>query len=274
MRLNLEPVYRGNMLRVQDVMILRILQENLGERPVYFALTVPQRNKVNLDDYLQGEGLAEQVMPYEVNQQMAPQTVKENLFEKYQYRNFDNPDVYYNSMTRGLLQNVRSVFSQLAFYFYQEGDHQQMLQVLEKMDTEIPREAVPYRSDDRYLQIGRLYQQGGKLEVLRSRLQSVLGKPGLDVQRKINYGEWYIRYLNDFAAAESLFTDLYNQDPNNGRVVANLIRVYERGQQWQEAYDMLNRWVQNHSNDTQAQQLLERYRQRIQDSADSSNAGE
>ena len=44
-------------LRVQDLMVLRIIKDNNWNRPIYFAVTVSPNNRMGLDDYLTMEGL-------------------------------------------------------------------------------------------------------------------------------------------------------------------------------------------------------------------------
>ncbi len=48
----------GTPLYVKDVLILRLIQENLGKRPVYFSTTAGSGNWVGLGEYLVQEGLA------------------------------------------------------------------------------------------------------------------------------------------------------------------------------------------------------------------------
>ena len=47
----------SNFLRLQDIMILQIIQDAIKNHPIYFAVTVAPRNRLGLDDYLSMEGL-------------------------------------------------------------------------------------------------------------------------------------------------------------------------------------------------------------------------
>ena len=47
----------SNYLKVQDIMILKILDDLESNRPIYFAVTVAPSNRVGLEKYLQMEGL-------------------------------------------------------------------------------------------------------------------------------------------------------------------------------------------------------------------------
>ena len=54
----LKPTYLGVALRIQDLMVLKIINDNNWNRPIYFGVTVSPTSMLNLDDYLRMEGLA------------------------------------------------------------------------------------------------------------------------------------------------------------------------------------------------------------------------
>ena len=51
----------SNYLRVQDIMILQIIEDAIKDRPIYFAVTVAPNNRMGLDNYLEMEGLVYRV---------------------------------------------------------------------------------------------------------------------------------------------------------------------------------------------------------------------
>ncbi len=56
---NLQQTYPANTpMYVKDIMVLRLIQENFGRRPIYFALTAGNANRMGLDRYVTQEGLA------------------------------------------------------------------------------------------------------------------------------------------------------------------------------------------------------------------------
>ena len=52
----------GSPLYVSDIVVLRIIQENLGKRPIYFALSAGSGARMGLDAYLVQQGLAFKLM--------------------------------------------------------------------------------------------------------------------------------------------------------------------------------------------------------------------
>lgn len=259
----LNPTW-GQALRVQDLMILRILQENLGKRPIYFAITVSEDNKINLDDFLRRDGLAQKVMTYKMANNLDPKILSENIYKKYHYRNIANPDVYLNNDIRNLLQNYRSCFLQLAMYYYQQGDKQDMRAALDRMSSTVPEKTVPFSDESAYLQIGQLYAEAGKPEVLKTRLDQVMQEQNLGVRQKLSYAWLYASVLNEDAVADSIFTQVIQGDPTNGQAVGGLLQIYEKQHRWQDAYNLVNRWLQYNPSDQSAQKLLQQYQEKLQ----------
>ena len=148
----MKPTYGGQALRVQDMMIMRIINDAKWKVPIYFAVTVSQNNRIGLDRYLDMQGLTFQLKSHKTD---PIDTVRmyENLmtdvganlwsteFVKtdfnnpddlgylnwnrdyqpgYMFRNLGNEAIYYNKQTKRLLQNYRSAYMQLAVTYYMD----------------------------------------------------------------------------------------------------------------------------------------------------------
>ena len=149
---NLKPTFAGQALRVQDIMILRIIKDANWKVPIYFAVTVSQSNRIGLDSYLDMQGLTFQLKSHKttpVDQEM----MYKNLMTKigtdnwstdfdvtgfrddeessyaswsrdyrpgYMFRNLGNEKIYYNDQIIRLLQNYRSAYMQLAVTYYMD----------------------------------------------------------------------------------------------------------------------------------------------------------
>ena len=146
----LKPTFAGQALRVQDMMIMRIINDAAWRVPIYFAVTVSQQNRIGLDRYLDMQGLAFQLKSHKTTPVDADK-MYENLmttvgsqlwssefvqadFNKpkdfdylnwsreyqpgYMFRNLGNEDVHYNKQVIRLLQNYRSAYMQLAVTYY------------------------------------------------------------------------------------------------------------------------------------------------------------
>jgi hypothetical protein len=58
----------GTPLYVKDIMTLRLIQEQFGRRPIYFALTAGQGARMGLDRFVLQQGMAFKLMPDTVQQ--------------------------------------------------------------------------------------------------------------------------------------------------------------------------------------------------------------
>jgi hypothetical protein len=56
-----DTIPQGTPLRVKDILMIRLMQENAGRRPVYYSYTAGPANWLGLQRYLTGEGLAYRV---------------------------------------------------------------------------------------------------------------------------------------------------------------------------------------------------------------------
>jgi len=148
----LKPTFAGQALRVQDIMILRIIKDAGWRVPIYFAVTVSQSNRIGLDSYLDMQGLTfelkshktspvDQDMMYKnLMTQIGPDDWSTNFnvasFKNnnnggytnwsrdyqpgYMFRNLGNGEIYFNDQIIRLLQNYRSAYMQLAVTYYMD----------------------------------------------------------------------------------------------------------------------------------------------------------
>jgi|TARA_B110000116_G_scaffold92685_1_gene80841 hypothetical protein len=57
----MKPTYGGQAIRVQDMMVLRIINDAAWKIPIHFAVTVSQQNRIGLDKYMDMQGLTFQL---------------------------------------------------------------------------------------------------------------------------------------------------------------------------------------------------------------------
>ena len=151
----LKPTFANAALKVQDMMVLRIINDAKWKYPIYFAVTVSPTNKIGLEKYLDMEGLTFRLRSHKVGI-INPEKMQDYLMTElgdsswstnfsrasffpsdggqeksfwskdyqsgYLFRNLGNENVHYNPQIIRLLQNYRSAYMQLAvhnFYDYQ-----------------------------------------------------------------------------------------------------------------------------------------------------------
>ena len=148
----LKPTFAGQALRVQDIMILRIIKDAGWRVPIYFAVTVSQSNRIGLDSYLDMQGLTFELKSHKTSP-VAQDMMYKNLMTQigpdnwstdfkiadfnndinegytnwsrdyqpgYMFRNLGNGEIYFNDQIIRLLQNYRSAYMQLAVTYYMD----------------------------------------------------------------------------------------------------------------------------------------------------------
>ena len=217
----IEPTLMGQALRVQDIMILNILYANRWQKPIYFAVTVSDDNKVNLNKYLRMDGLTFKLVPYE-GQYISSEKLEKNLVEIFRYRGLDDPTVHYDDNIVGLLQNYRAAFLRLIHQYLQEGKMDRMVEMLDKMEQAMPRDVIPMPDIRIALQVGQLYDFAGRPEEF------------------IDAAEWS-----------------YKREPENPMAVGTLVSLYSREKKHDQAIKLLEEWIKKHPEDSEAVKKLD-----------------
>lgn len=110
--------YQGaTWLRPQDVAVYMTVIDNYGKRPIYFALTVNLAEMIGLDQNLRLDGLVYRVVPLKsasAQDFSDPDTLYDNLFNTYRYRNTANLGVNIDETSLKLLGNYSPLFVRLA----------------------------------------------------------------------------------------------------------------------------------------------------------------
>jgi hypothetical protein len=169
----------GNVkaIRVQDIMVKEIVESNLWERPIYFAVTCSEDSKIGLDEYLMMEGMSYRIVPEKrkagiefINENV----MKEQLFSEapgfsktykpgFNYRGLNDPDLFLDENHERMTQNYRNSFIRLALYYINTNKKDMAVKTLDKMDEKIPRKIVGMETGLLY-EIGNLYFNAGGLK--------------------------------------------------------------------------------------------------------------
>jgi len=138
---------RGSMEK-NTLMILDLIATNNWERPIYFNHTSLNGIGINLNQYVIQEGNCFRLLPI-VNPNTRAEFINEdvmyeNVMDKFQYRELDNPSVYYNEQYRNFVLNHRSTFNSLSTGLINSGDKQRAREAILKSLEVMPDEAIPF----------------------------------------------------------------------------------------------------------------------------------
>jgi hypothetical protein len=267
----LKPTYPSNnpmVLRVQDLMVIRIIQSTHWERPVYFAVTVAGENMLNMDKYLRMDGLAFKVMPYAVNDKVDPEVLYDNIINKYQYRGLNDPKVHLNINILKLLGNYRSAFVRLATTYRDENKIDEAVEVMKKMDELMPPELIPYPSEITALLLNNIAREMGMNIDIEARSQMVIPGRLLSRQERRELANYYTFGYPQYDRAEEILKELIQEDPGDSRVQSELFFLYRQSGQYDRAIEFLENWLQRNPGDPNALKELEELRKIVGQSAD------
>ena len=137
-----KPTINNKYVRIQDLLVLKILTDNSWHRPVYFSTTVANINLLGLDDFLQMEGLAMRLVPYE-GHTVSAEKISANLFTTYRYEHIgDEYNTYVPGML-GLYGNYRIALYVLAREYLRNSEKDKARDALDLMNKKMPPDVIP-----------------------------------------------------------------------------------------------------------------------------------
>jgi hypothetical protein len=241
-------------LRVQDLVVKDIVQNNTWDRPIYFASTCSPDCFIGLDDYLQIEGLASRLIPQKrtIAVNVNAELTKEDLLSEnpsysktfkpgFKFRGLNNKNISFDDTESRLIQNYRDAFIQLAYYYHGvENDNVSCVNVLDEMEKKMPSAVVPM--DYRLLyDVGNLYAQAGAIDKYRKVADEVIPQ-AMESLKDVTMDDLSSPY-NPYSMLERLYISLKEYDkaidilqrlqsvlPNAGGVQdeINRLKVMER----------------------------------------------
>ncbi len=252
----LKSPYGEGYLRTQDWMILNILAANKWRRPIYFAVTVPRSNMLDeLYNYFRMDGLVMKLVPFK-NWEISPTELRTNLLEKYQYRNLNNPDVYFNWNIKSLLQNYRSGFLQLAEYYTQRGNFNKVKEILSFMDSKISPEVIPWTN--RTMQL--------VTDAFRVAADTTYRDSLLYDDSRVNDLTTISEHLLRMRRANyalPLLEKAYELNPTNPRNLGLLINAYQQVNERKKIVRALENWLKLFPSDKTARKMLNSYKSQV-----------
>ena len=137
---NIQHTYpAGTPFYVKDVMVLRLVMENLGRRPIFFALTAGTGNRMGLDRYVLQQGISFKLFPDTVapgpgrvpglfNSLVDVERTRTLVWDVYRYSHlFERDTLELEPTDDNIAGNLGFVFMALGDAYRQLGDVPQML---------------------------------------------------------------------------------------------------------------------------------------------------
>jgi len=264
---------KTGMLRIQDVMAANIIQWVNWERPIYFAVTVAEENKIGLEDYLSMEGMVYRL----VNSKTEPGDIQvnvpvldKNVFEKYQYHALSDPDVYKPPNTLKLVTNYFIGFAQLAERYATLGDKENTVRAswgaIKKTPNDLNKRLLLYQifisrkfheELDKFLDWETSSPEFGKNEKADSLVEMEKNRLNLDsFESEYNFGMKLLQFsLND--QAYNFFEELTKENPTNVQMWEALAAAMFTTGRYDEALEAAAKILEIDPDDESAKQTRE-----------------
>ena len=132
-----------------DLIMLDIIATNNWKRPIYFSSTLASENYLSLKPYMQLEGYTYRLMPVAIpgatEGYVNSDIMYTNMTKKTFWREFDNPNVYYDETYKGSpVFSARIAFYRLTDQLLREGNKAKAREVINYSLKVIPDKSIPY----------------------------------------------------------------------------------------------------------------------------------
>ncbi len=240
----------GNIkaIRVQDLMVKEIIEANNWERPIYFAVTVPDDSKIGLNNFLKMEGMATRLVPEKrnpsiefLNEKVLSLQLKGNdSYSKeykpgFKFRGLNDSTIFFDDNQRRMVQNYRNSFLRLAVYYINTKQNSLALEVLDNMEAKLPRNILGMDVGLKY-ELANIYHDAGGLK-----------------QADELYNE-----------VEKIALKMLEQNPNDTQSYYNpyrmLLDIYESRNDYRNLLNLWKRIQKLYPSDPNVKENVDRYR--------------
>ena len=148
------------------LMMLEMLANANWERPLYVAMTVGSENLMTLDNHFVQEGLAYRITPYNTRtgevSNFDTEKTYDNVMKRFKFGGVKTKGIYLDETVMRMCLTHKMLMVDLAEHLADEEQPEKALEVLAKMDTELPPTNVPHDLDCRKIDGRYLGYQDGK----------------------------------------------------------------------------------------------------------------
>jgi tetratricopeptide (TPR) repeat protein len=227
-------------LKVQDIMVLHIVQNNYPEHPIHFAVTVSDDNMMGLEKYLVMEGMVYTLTEEKKNKDIDAPVTANMVDNIYRFRGLGDPKLFVDLNTEGLLTNYSATNFRLVMWAQEKlTEIQRQLEDLRKPpQTDSTRSAIAAKEKEK----------ADKVAFAEKYLQ--LNARILPREWRNNYyGAQLYASIKDYAKAEEYYKKGMEEAPNPRLFGANLAQLYMEQNKFPQAESLLNELKQAAPND-------------------------
>jgi hypothetical protein len=253
-------------LKVQDIMVLHVVQNNYPKHPIHFAVTVSDDNMMGLEKYLVMEGMVYTLVEEKKNKEIDAAATARLVDSVYKFRGLGDPGVYIDLNTEGLLTNYSATNFRLVMWAQDQiasldrrieeakkaAGNSDSLAALEKERTDriafaekylelnsriLPREwrnsyygAQFYQGVKNYAKAEEYYKRGVASDAPNTKLFA------------LNLANLYVEQ-GRYAEAEGLLNPLKDQNPGDFELWYGLSDLYQKQGKPEKSREVLSLWL-------------------------------
>jgi hypothetical protein len=222
-----------NALRVQDQMVVNIVDANKWVKPIYFAVTVSDDNLMGLGPYLKMEGLVYRVMQTTVSENDRldiPRTVH-LLDNVYKFRGLGDGKSNLNDTSEKLLSNYAASYIQIALT---------MRAPLKNLKDQVARLSADTTESGK-LQLANVKKAyDDSLPMVLDKLNQCVAMMPWDWRPRMLRNELLLEHGRP-AEAEAKMREALTIEPDNEEYLKMLVQALEQGGKKAEANDVLKK---------------------------------
>ncbi|MDD5673036.1 MAG: DUF2723 domain-containing protein [Chitinivibrionales bacterium] len=218
-----------NVLRVQDKLVLNIVDCNRFRKPIYFSTTVSNDNFMGLDPYLQMEGLVYRINPKVVPEDKRMDMDKTMYFldKVYQYRSAKLTDDPADEAAHGLVTNYAAAYIQVAWSLRKPLlDEKNALDSIQKQIAAAKFKNTPEATAQMQAFLERRKKYEERLNLVIGQLNKCLTLMPGDWRPRAMLQEFLINH-NRRDEAEKAAREALNTDPTNPEYIRMYAQVLE-----------------------------------------------
>ncbi len=179
----------GGVVTIKDIMVPIIIKENIDDKPIYFAVTVPASDRQVVKDKCLQEGLVVRIERGLEKESFDIKKMEANFSGGgYRFRGLDDPTVYKDKDAIRLLTNYNACLFNLAQLFLRSGDKEKA-----KIYTDMI-EKFPHDNEAGYRMLTALAELSGDWEAALRHIDGAIANAPDDTQNYVRRAE-YLRRL-------------------------------------------------------------------------------
>ena len=242
----------GSVVTIKDIVMPLIIRENIADRPIYYAITVPTGDQATVKDNLIQEGLVKRIEPDLDQESINIKEMEENFGGRYRFRGLDDPTVFKDRDTIRLLTNYNACIYNLAQLFQRSGDHENAVKYIDLLRS------FPHHNVAGHRMLALLAEGEKDWESAYHHIMECASFPESD---PINYvkGAEYLEKLGRKDEAVATILEGREKMPDDRMILGTVVRILTGSDRESEIIDHLEAWVERHPDDERVKGALTSY---------------